>query len=68
MCLCGFLFVEQKVVEYNLVFSFLPIDISANEKRAVKTIRQARADSPPLQYPEFKCVYFSQVVHVGHII
>lgn len=47
MCLCGTLFAKQKVVEYNLVFSFLPIDSSANEKGAVKTVRQARAGSPP---------------------
>ena len=68
MCLCGTLFAEQKVVEYNLVYLFLPIDSSANEKRASKNYQTGKSWFSTLRYPEFKCVYFSQVVHMGHTI
>ena len=67
MCLCGTLFAKQKVVEYNLVFSFLPIDSSANEKGAVKTIRQARAGSPPYSIMNLN-VYISHMLFMWGIL
>lgn len=47
VCHCRTLFADQKVVEYNPVFSSLPIDSSATEKEKQATYQTSKSWSPP---------------------